>query len=93
MSTYTEEQLEILKNAKPDNYITIRFTYSCELIFPFEDGIALLKHMNKAEQFGEADTITPVVFDSVSQVRLLSQTEYIQRKMKHLLEPNPTEDT
>lgn len=91
--TLTDEQLTILKEAEPDNFIVIRFSWTVSYIFPFEEGMSLLQSMRKMEQLadtsGESKLVTPVDYDGFT-VSVLPRSLYIEYKMNDLLNVGKT---
>lgn len=86
----TTQEMAVLKEANPSNYISVRFSYSIKYILPFDDGIKLLECLQKAEQIDDKK-ITPIQYDSSFDITIMSKEDYIEYKMNHLL--NKDEDT
>jgi len=78
---------ELLKLA--ENFVTIKFDYGREYVFPYPEGIALMELFRHAEQLDTTDyennTITPINSDNAPILKPLSQKEYIDKKMSHIL--------
>jgi hypothetical protein len=92
MKTYSkEEYLEARKVAiammPESNYLLISLSYSVELVMKYEDGIALLNTLEKAEILsGEwaNKTILPIDMEKMT-VKMFSRDEYVDRKTAKVL--------
>ena len=89
--------------AKKDNFMEVMFSYS-NLILPYEDGIKFMESLRNAEQKispdgGDYDDFIIVPIKEKPSTKPISQKEYLDMKMAHLLgvtvkelnaEPDPT---
>ncbi len=73
---------QILK--KQENYSVVKFDWGKEYIFPYEAGIALMELFKLAEQLKD-HTIIPILYEQSPILSVMSQTEYLDKKMSHIL--------
>ena len=69
------------------NYLKIKFSYNCTMIFPYEDGIKLIEACKYAENLNTDDYQNNYI-DNKSinlDTTVLSREEYLDLKMKYLL--------
>jgi hypothetical protein len=72
-----------------DNFMVLTFGYNHSYVLPHKDAITILAAFKNAEtyttSFDKPNTISPLLItDSVSAANM-SQVEYVQLKMHHLL--------
>jgi len=86
--------LKKVSSQKTTNYIIVEVSYDKKLVMPYEDGIAFLNALSKAEllnkSYGKPSTITNVTSDILS-CNLMSQSEYQRIKIAQLLQINSDE--
>lgn len=72
----------------PDNYLAIEFGYT-SYIFPYIEGVKLLEVFKCAEYLDKNDydnhLITPMPRDKSPEFRMMSFSEYSDKKMSHIL--------
>jgi len=99
----TEEMLNKLlgqaaEEIKEDNYIQIHISWSFDFILNYNDGMAVLEKLRKAESMEDVSgqkAIRP--FKGDVDFKILSRSKYIEMKLLYLLdkhkeEPKPKED-
>jgi len=74
---------ELLKLNK--NFISIKFDWGKEYVFPYEAGIALMELFEHAEQL-KSDRISPILSNQSPSLIVMSEKEYIDKKMSHILD-------
>ena len=89
-NSYTQSQLKALKEASPESYLRIKFTWTTEFVLPYEDGISLLKTFYKAEVLNDDfndkanSKIIPLDSEAGPAIKILSKEDYIHFKMNYL---------
>lgn len=84
MSKITKEQLVLLKEAEPNNYIVITIGWSIKMVLPFKAGVSFLTTLQTAEKLDDGKIISMSSKDTLD-FSILSKEEYIAAKMNHLL--------
>ena len=83
--------LKKVSTQKVTNYIVVEISYDKKLVLPYEDGIALLNALSKAEQlnkeYGKPTTITGIG-NGILSCNLLPQTDYQRIKIAQMLHIN-----
>lgn len=88
----TSEQIQMLQDADPSNYIIIDLSWTLRFVLPFVDGIAFISALQKMEKIEEG-LIFPIEDGDKPNFQLISKERYIEMKMKYLLEGKPNEET
>lgn len=68
------------------NYAKLDFKYTA-LVLPYDDAIKVMQYLRSAEEWDTTDYSHPVICPIKEKVsmELLSQKQYVEKKMAHLL--------
>ena len=82
-----------LINLVPDNFITIKLSYSTTLLFPYKEGIAFAELLAKAQyisnSYRQPQTISDHSSEGEIEIGFLSAQKYKEIRIAQLLKTTP----